>query len=571
VPPLDPIVSATVAIAEAPGSYAFLLGAGVPRDAGVPTGREVFWLTVGALYRLEQETSETPSEDELNGWLAETERSELNYSSLLELLAPTQEERRAYLAQFFEGREPGEAHRRLARLAGAGTTRVFITTNFDRLLEHALREVGIEPIVVTCHGDLSSAPAREHAPCFVLKIHGDYLQQTIRNTAEELAELEPRMTAELNAVFERYGLIVLGYSGSDAAVANALRSRVSRYGLYWVSSSLSEQAQVLVERTGGRHISRPDAATFLAALERRLEVYAAHPSGETPALVNAEVINLLRRGDEVGLRELLKKLRREIDETGRTEILERRGTADEANVTAFARIMEPLIERYLAALLPIIEHRSPFAIDEMSAIALIGSRKHFSSGYTMWIERPQWFAWLIANAGGSFALSVDNLAVPEALFKVSVAGEREPLGEFWPGEAAHSIGVSIMRELDPTRKYILPTFEYATRFISGSEFMAERYPEFAGSTERVREWMNAFNFLATLHAGANDRQILESWGIYGDGATEYSRRIREDAGYRAKVAAALGIPEQRITTEGNELLAKGVARIPGTHVSDAHL
>jgi hypothetical protein len=35
--PLDPIVSLTIAVAESPGSYAFLLGSGVSRDAGVPT------------------------------------------------------------------------------------------------------------------------------------------------------------------------------------------------------------------------------------------------------------------------------------------------------------------------------------------------------------------------------------------------------------------------------------------------------------------------------------------------------------------------------------------------------
>ena len=41
VVPLDPIVSLSVALAEAPGTCAFFLGAGVSRDAGVPTGYEV--------------------------------------------------------------------------------------------------------------------------------------------------------------------------------------------------------------------------------------------------------------------------------------------------------------------------------------------------------------------------------------------------------------------------------------------------------------------------------------------------------------------------------------------------
>src|SRR4051794_18496020 len=118
--PLDPIVSLAVAVAESPGSYAFFLGSGVSRDAGVPTGADVFWQTVGALYRLENDMEETPGRDELSVWLEQSSRGHLTYSAILELIAPSQEERRAYLAHFFEGCKPGASHRRLASLAAVG-------------------------------------------------------------------------------------------------------------------------------------------------------------------------------------------------------------------------------------------------------------------------------------------------------------------------------------------------------------------------------------------------------------------------------------------------------------------
>jgi hypothetical protein len=94
----------------------------------------VFWQTVGALYRLETERTETPAEHELAEWLATAVRADLNYLALLERLAPAPEERRAFLAQFFEGREPGETHRRPSALASGGLVRIFVTTNFDPLL-----------------------------------------------------------------------------------------------------------------------------------------------------------------------------------------------------------------------------------------------------------------------------------------------------------------------------------------------------------------------------------------------------------------------------------------------------
>lgn len=37
---------------------------------------------------------------------------------------------------------------RIARLVAAGHVRVIITTNFDRLIENALREHGVEPTVI---------------------------------------------------------------------------------------------------------------------------------------------------------------------------------------------------------------------------------------------------------------------------------------------------------------------------------------------------------------------------------------------------------------------------------------
>src|SRR5690349_21362199 len=99
---LDPIVSLAVAVAEGPGSYAFLLGSGVSRDAGVPTGQDVFWQAVGELYRVENVTDETPDREALQNWLRDTEREGLTYSEVLELIAPDAATRRDYLAKHFE-------------------------------------------------------------------------------------------------------------------------------------------------------------------------------------------------------------------------------------------------------------------------------------------------------------------------------------------------------------------------------------------------------------------------------------------------------------------------------------
>ena len=107
---LDPIVSLSVAIAEAPASYAFFLGSGVSRDAGVPTGGEVFWRAIGELYRLETASGDTPDQRALSQWLTYTGREQVGYSDVLELIAPDAASRRDYVAKHFEGVQPGPTH-----------------------------------------------------------------------------------------------------------------------------------------------------------------------------------------------------------------------------------------------------------------------------------------------------------------------------------------------------------------------------------------------------------------------------------------------------------------------------
>jgi len=104
---LDPIVSLSVAIAEAPGSHAFLLGSGISREAGVPSGEEVLWQAVGELYRLENSTANTPGRDGLDEWLKESGRERFTYSQILQLIVPDPATRRDYLASTSRERSRG--------------------------------------------------------------------------------------------------------------------------------------------------------------------------------------------------------------------------------------------------------------------------------------------------------------------------------------------------------------------------------------------------------------------------------------------------------------------------------
>lgn len=131
---------------------------------------------------------------------------------------------------------------------------MIITTNFDRLLEQALSEVGITPTVIASEHDLSAQKPLDHANCYILKVHGDYKDGYIKNTNEELSKYSLEYQTLLKLIFNDYGLIVCGWSAEwDTALKDAIRSAtVRRYTLYWASYNEpgDEAHQLIHERNG---------------------------------------------------------------------------------------------------------------------------------------------------------------------------------------------------------------------------------------------------------------------------------------------------------------------------------
>jgi hypothetical protein len=88
--------------------------------------------------------------------------------------------------------------------------RVIVTTNFDRLLELALAEVGVVPTTLATPDAVAGALPLAHTNCTIVKVHGDYVDARIRNTPEELAQYDKRIDKLLDRIFDEHGLVVCG-------------------------------------------------------------------------------------------------------------------------------------------------------------------------------------------------------------------------------------------------------------------------------------------------------------------------------------------------------------------------
>jgi hypothetical protein len=239
---IDPLVSLTFAIYSSPGAYALLLGSGVSRAAGVPTG----WEIVSDLAKRVAIAGDEDAGGDPIGWFREKQGEEPDYSKMLESLAAEPTERQLLLRRFFEPSEeereqgikvPTAAHRAIARLVKTGRFRVIITTNFDRLLEIALVDEGVVPTVIATADDATGALPLVHSDCTILKVHGDYLDSRLRNTPTELQTYEQPIDALLDRILDEYGLVISGWSADwDTALRNALsRNPSRRFTTYWTT------------------------------------------------------------------------------------------------------------------------------------------------------------------------------------------------------------------------------------------------------------------------------------------------------------------------------------------------
>jgi len=176
------------------------------------------------------------------------------YAKAFEAVYPSELDRRTYIDSQVSLGRPSFAHRVLASLLSTGKAPCVFTTNFDNLVETATTVAGqlLEPSkrrnLVVAAIDSSERAKRcldENDWPLLAKIHGDFQSVELKNTEGELAAQDARMRAVLIEACSRFALIVVGYSGRDASVVQALKDVLKERasfpgGIYWVTRSPSE-------------------------------------------------------------------------------------------------------------------------------------------------------------------------------------------------------------------------------------------------------------------------------------------------------------------------------------------
>jgi hypothetical protein len=165
--------------------------------------------------------------------------AEDEYSQLFELVYDQPSQRRAFIENVVKGGRPSWGYAYLTSLIEGSVINTVFTTNFDDLINEACFQFGMQlrPLVCAHDSAVNSIRLMSERPKIV-KLHGDFLYDSIKNTSSELSNLETNMRDKFMEFAREFGMIVVGYSGCDKSVMDVLsvlaRSQnCFRNGVYW--------------------------------------------------------------------------------------------------------------------------------------------------------------------------------------------------------------------------------------------------------------------------------------------------------------------------------------------------
>lgn len=250
----------------------WLLGAGGSVSSGLPTAGTLIWDFKRQIYCNENRVPasrfpdlEHPSfQTEVQSYFdAQPGTPKLwaneEYSYYFDRYLPDESDRHRYLKERLRGTQPSHGHLCLAALMATSKTRIVWTTNFDSLIERGYQTLqGKKPdIPELTMVDLANTDVLTHCVTnedwpLLVKLHGDYKYKKLKNTTEELKHQDSTLRGLLVRQCKQWGLAVVGYSGRDSSIMEALMDATNDpscfpQGLYWFVRSGTKPDGSVVE------------------------------------------------------------------------------------------------------------------------------------------------------------------------------------------------------------------------------------------------------------------------------------------------------------------------------------
>jgi hypothetical protein len=227
--------------------------------AGIPTAGNLIWQFKRTLFCAKQRVSVKSCEDLSSVTVRQRlqryfdglgtfppEDSPEEYATYFEATYPDPADRRTVLDGCLAGSKPSYGHLVLAALMKLGKVRVVWTPNFDKLIEdaavHMFGSTAHFVVATLDNSQVALQALNEGRWPLIGKMHGDFQSRRLKSTSKELLSQDSEIRRALIQSCTRYGLIVIGYSGRDESILNALEEAIDEGrgypgGLFWFQRS----------------------------------------------------------------------------------------------------------------------------------------------------------------------------------------------------------------------------------------------------------------------------------------------------------------------------------------------
>lgn len=226
-------------------NFTLFLGAGASRTSGVKTSGELV-----REWRIKY--SDVAKEDTY--YDSYIKKMPEEYSYLFDKLYNQPSQRREIIEEVIGDASPSWGYIYLVNLLKERVFNTVFTTNFDDLLNEAcyLFSSDVRPLVCAHDSSIRNIRITTKRPK-IIKLHGDFLYDDIKNTETELESLESNMRDKFRQYAAEYGMIVIGYAGNDRSVMDTIDMLLRDeknfpHGIYWCvrkSADLSDRVRNL--------------------------------------------------------------------------------------------------------------------------------------------------------------------------------------------------------------------------------------------------------------------------------------------------------------------------------------
>jgi len=257
-------------------NFALLVGGGASVSSGVKPTSQMMAEWRQQLYR------QSGSTDNFDEWLKTQDwyEDEEEYSILFEKLYDRPSQRRIYVEECVKDAKPSWGYIYLSNIIAHNYFNVVFTPNFDDLLNEAcFMYANCRPIVCSHDSAVADIRVTSLRPK-IIKLHGDFLYDSIKNTIRETVSLEKNMQDKFMQFAREYGLVVVGYRGNDRSIMDILDMMIRSegylpHGLYWCihkGSKVCKKLDRLLRREKVYLVEIDGFDEFMAELHKELNL-----------------------------------------------------------------------------------------------------------------------------------------------------------------------------------------------------------------------------------------------------------------------------------------------------------